>query len=137
MTAVAKAEAGVGAFTGSFMDLAKRGGSYECTFSSGEGKTKTDGVVYVSGNKIRGNFAAGIEGSVTHSSMIQDGENMYVWSEAMPQGMKMKIPAESEMPAPKAGDMFSPGLAMNYDCKAWADDSSWFIAPPNVEFMSL
>ena len=124
-------------FNGSFMDLMGRGGTYECRFSSDVDGSKSEGVVYVSDKKIRGNFMSTVDGKEVRSSMIQDGESMYVWSEAMPKGIKMKAAAMTATGAKAPAGMFDPSLAMNYDCKPWKTDSAWFVAPPNVEFMSL
>ncbi len=126
-----------GMFAGSFMDLMNRGGSVECTFSEESDGSKSEGVVYVSDSKIRGNFMTTTDGTSVRSSMIQDGESMYVWSEAMPKGIKMKTDAMTPGGASAPAGMFDPTLAMNYNCKSWKTDPAWFVAPPDVEFMSL
>lgn len=129
---------GNGLFSGTFADLMNREGSYECAFSEEVSGSKSEGVVYVAGKKIRGNFTSTVGTETIRSSMIHDGTDMYMWSEAMPQGIKMKAAAaEGDVGAPMAGEMFNPNIAMNYDCKEWTTDSAWFVVPPNVEFMSL
>ena len=127
-----------GLFSGSFADLLKSADSLECSFVDEADGAKTEGTVYVSGGKVRGNFTSTVEGATVHSSMIQDSESVYVWSEAMPQGIKMKASvATANDAAPPQPGLMDMKKVMDYNCKPWKTDAAWFVAPPNIEFMSL
>ena len=115
------------------------GQNLQCSFSS-EGLK--EGKMYISGKKVRGDFTVEDETSgESNVSMIQDGEWMYYWGSAMPQGMKMKLDLSAQADANvSTGNQWSqvdPNVALNYDCDAWRVDASMFTPPANVEFVDL
>jgi hypothetical protein len=118
------------------------GGAHVCTFTSEDPNAKNSGTVYISGDSIRGEFESDVKGvGKVKSSMIQNAGFMYTWSDAMPQGIKMAIPAggaQSDSNATASGQMnFDAGVEMAYDCKSWSPDNASFTPPAGVEFMDM
>ncbi len=127
-----------GVFNGSMKDLLARGGSHKCTFSQEVDNSKSTGTVYISGKKMRGDFAT-LETTTNmnmESHMISDGEFAYVWSAAMPMGMKMKIDMGTESP-----ENVSQGMdydqKLDYSCEAWVADETKFSVPTEIKFSEL
>jgi hypothetical protein len=120
----------------SLKDLISKGIAQSCTYSN-EGST---GKFYVSGAKVRGDFETTVEGNVTKSHMIIDGNTSYIWSDGSKSGIKMTFdasatPSESATNSP-AGS-FDAAANMNYKCSAWVVDASTFDLPAGVQFMSF
>ena len=130
-----------GTFSGSFDDLAARGGDWKCTFTSKTEMGDAVGTVYVSGKNIRGDFSmiAPVIGKVD-SYMIADSEFTYAWSSMLPQGFKAKradggVAAETDTKT--ADTMVNPKMAMNYNCEPHTADAALFVVPSNVTFKDL
>src|ERR1035437_9338850 len=60
----------------SLKDLLSKGIAQSCTFSS----DASSGTVYVSSGKVRGDFGTTVDGNVTKSHMIVDGNTSYIWT---------------------------------------------------------
>lgn len=131
-----------GVFSGSMLDLMKRGGSYRCTYAVTSEQGKFEGTAYVSGNKVRvdsSNEIAGPQAQKMESHMINDGEFIYTWSPSMPQGVKMAAPKADAAPEPGAPvqGQYDYNQKVDYKCAAWTADSSLLTPPANVQFMAL
>lgn len=130
-----------GAFTGSFKELATRGGDWKCVIqasaNTGSGEAISEGVVYVSGKKMRGDFVSTVEGTRMESHMISDGEYSYTWSSAYPQGFKMKITESGTGNPATSGQGMDANQEYSYDCDPASSDTALFVPPQSVTFMSL
>lgn len=130
-----------GIFESSFAELMQRGGSFECAFNETVDGANSSGIVYVSGDKVRLNYsapAAEAGGAPIRGAMIQKDNMLHMWSDAMPQGIKMAIPeGQSVTDAPMSGGLFDNNIKMKYDCKSWTPNNAWFEVPPTIEFMTL
>lgn len=131
-----------GVFSGSMLDLMKRGGSYRCTYAVTSEQGKMDGVAYVSGKRMRTDITTDISGQggqKMESHMINDGEFIYTWSPSMPQGVKMAAPKADAAPEPGAPvqGQYDYNQKVDYKCAAWIADSSLLTPPTNVQFMAL
>lgn len=131
-----------GIFSGSLMDLTARGGDYKCTFDQTTAAGISQGTVYVSGNKMRGDFMTGAaqNGAMVENHMINDGTWIYTWSPAMAQGFKMSMntaTGASNANAQMGSSYADVNQALNYDCDAWNADASVFIPPVGMNFMQL
>lgn len=130
-------------FSGSIFDLAKSGGNVMCSYETEDEKYKMTGKSYISGKKMRMISTTTLAGQPpVESHMISDGEWFYSWSNAMPQGMKMKISEIEKSTAPTTpGDQSAQvdKLKQDYDfeCNKWNPDNSMFDLPANVEFMDV
>jgi len=126
-----------GKFTGSFAELASRGGSWKCTIDSPTGASASVVSVYVSDGKVRGDFTSDVEGyGSVESHMLTDGKDIYTWSSIMPQGIKTKMvtSAPGDEATRTSGQEISPSQSYSYDCQPWSKDESVFTLPTTVTF---
>lgn len=127
-----------GKFTGSVADLAMRGGSWKCTVDASTAQSISAGVTYVSDGKVRGDFTTNVQGyGSVESHLIVDGDTVYTWSSAMPQGMKTKMVAQGAGGAATSGQGADANQAYAYDCQPWTADVSLFVPPATVTFMQV
>ena len=142
-TQLASQETGGQPVNGSLASLVARGGTVQCDVGMATGPADengaTKGSVYVSGGKMRGDFEMTSQAGTIESHMIRDGEYIYVWSSAMPMGMKMKATAAEQPSSPTAQPSPSDIYAQNhnYNCKPWSGDSSKFELPAGVTFNDM
>lgn len=125
------------AFTGSFFDLATRGGNYTCDVGSAGAANDTTGTVYVSGTNLRGDFTTVAGGKTTTSHMLKLADTMYVWSSAMPQGIMMKATAMMGQSGATAaqGSGVSGTQSYGWNCSATGADASKFAKPTGIDFI--
>lgn len=128
--------------SGKIADLINAGKSLECNFSSDINGYKSSGTVYVSGQKVRGDFKSEAEGKMMDSHMIQDGETIYTWTTDPKQGMMVKISKEDvekyqDGPAGGSNKSFNIDQSYDYDCKAWGANPSKFEKPADIQFIDL
>lgn len=121
---------------GTFFDLAKKNGSYECTVSHSVSVAQSEGVVYVSGSKIRGEFSSTIPqvNMKIRSTMISDGTYIYTWTDMAKTGFKAKI-VETTKPVEQdsVGNEYMQNL--DYSCTPWTPDDSKFSVPSDITFI--
>ncbi|MEZ4103430.1 MAG: hypothetical protein R3B55_02670 [Candidatus Paceibacterota bacterium] len=121
--------------------LMKKGGNYECVFSHKTEVGESTGTVYISGQKIRGDFSSKVSvaglgdmGDIqTH--MISDGESIYSWSSMSSDGYK--IPKSEEGKSNQENTNFKSDQELDYKCVAWSVDQSKFSLPTNITFKSI
>ncbi|MCA9366595.1 hypothetical protein KC722_03375, partial [Candidatus Kaiserbacteria bacterium] len=110
---------------GSFMSLMGLGKNLTCEFSSVADETggAVAGTVYISGERLRGDFEMEQAGTVMESHMIQDGEYSYTWSESAEGtfALKMKTDDSTYEATPAGGDsvparQMTPDQDVRYDC---------------------
>jgi hypothetical protein len=118
--------------TTSIKKLMAEGRPVTCKFADAD--TKTQGTVYLSGEKMLGEFSA--DGKSSH--MINDGQFVYIWSDDMPQGVKMAATAFSGSAAGSM-DASAPDLEsdQDLDCSSWSASASSFVPPANITFSAL
>jgi hypothetical protein len=123
----------------SLMGLAK---NQQCTFTDNE--SGSEGTVYVTNDKMRGDFTAISEGETIGSHVIIIGEDMYLWMDGSGDGYKSSI-SDTENADEEAGqqerDTESSGLDINnevtYKCQPWVVDASKFELPQDINFRDL
>ncbi len=125
-------------FSGSWNDLATRGGNYTCDISTAGAGDTTSGTVYVSGTSVRGDFSVSSGGSTVVSHMLKSGDTVYVWGGGMEQGIMMKATAMGPAASGQAPDSgVTADQPYNWNCSPGSSDSSKFVKPSGVEFMDL
>jgi hypothetical protein len=128
-----------GTFTGTFSDLAGRGGAWQCAVDASNQFAESQGIVFVSGGKIRGDFTSrvsvqGFNQSV-ESHMIQRDGAVYVWTSLTSQGFKTDAEAGSPDGTTKPqGQGMDLNQEYTYDCAPWSKDDSVFALPAGVVF---
>lgn len=116
----------------SIKGLLASGRSLKCTFADVTEAATTNGTVYVSGGKMRGDFSAAVdEVGTMHSHMISDGEYMHVWMDTMKQGFKMKVSGTTTTQTSQAPDI---NKELKYECNPWSADASLFALPAHITF---
>lgn len=128
-------------FNGSIYDLAARGGDWKCTVdaqaSTGGGQAVSSGTVYVSGNKVRGDFTSAVQGyGNVDSHLVSDGDYVYSWTSMLAQGVKAKATAANQGGTQTSGQGSSANQNYAYHCAPSAADASLFTPPANVKFIS-
>jgi hypothetical protein len=121
---------------GSIFDLIKMGRALNCKFSGTE--PKSEGEIFILGNKMRGNFTMDNgTGTMVASHVVSDGEFMYMWGDAMDQGIKMSYSALDVEKAKTDTNLKALNDTYDYKCSDWAVDDSYFIAPSNVTYTDM
>jgi len=132
-----------GAIKGSLQDLFARGANLQCTFKYDDENNMTDGTVYLSGKKMRGDFALSqSDGKSMQSHVIRDDVYGYTWLEGQKQGTKIKIETSEKITkdqeGEKDGELFAlDNKDVDYDCKAWNVDNSMLKPPANINFQDI
>lgn len=130
----------------SLKDFLGVGDTLKCTYTSTDENATTEGITYTANGKVRSDstITPTNTGIAMSSYSIIDGEYMYSWGGEMPQGMKMKLDAMTEMEnmaktktetdtqIPKEATLYDE--AYDYDCEPWRVDASLFVPPSNVTF---
>lgn len=128
---------------GSLKSLFGVGKNVICTVNDAE--NEGSGIVYVAGNKIRGDFTSKIDGKTIESHFIQDEEFSYLWSSEMEEGIKMKADLgteetavsdnkDAQVPNTETVDL---NKEVDYKCSNWSVDNSKFSLPANIKFSDL
>ncbi len=122
--------------TGTMADIMARGGNQECSVTSTAGGQNTSGTVYVGGGKMRGNFTSQTQGGAIQSHMISDGQNVYVWSSLMTQGIEMSV-AQAKSGQSSGAQQNLYNQQVNYSCKPWTLDAAQFTLPSGIKFTTM
>lgn len=125
-------------FTGSWMDLVKRGGTYVCEVDHKSAVDVSSGTVYVSGTDVRGDFTSKTAAGTVTSSMLKKGDMVYVWGGGMPQGLKMPATmSEGSASTQTSGNAVDMKQEYGWNCTPTAPDASKFALPKGIEFMDV
>jgi hypothetical protein len=116
-------------------------GSYQCTVKQYMDDFGSEGIVYVSAGKIRGEFTTVAEGKNLETSIIVDNGYQYVWSSAMQNGFKMKLPESTTTSTTGASTSgtysWNAEQIGDYDCTPWTVEQSKFIPPSTIVFTDM
>ncbi len=132
----------------SLRELIAGGQSQKCTFTNTVENSTSEGTVYLSGNKMRGDFTSRVTTPVVKtvaSHMITDGTEMRVWTDGEAMGFLMDISAQTDV---KTGDTPTTETSYespvdlddtdtSYNCEPWRADASLFVPPASVKFQSM
>lgn len=132
-----------GLFKGSLTDLSERGGEWKCVVKNdaqtGVGVVASEGVVYVSGEKVRADFTSTVPGvGPVEAHTIVDDTMVYVWSSMAPQGIKAS--ATTYAGSGEGGMSGAYGNAQQsyaYDCEPFAAEAVLFVAPTDISFTQI
>ncbi len=107
--------------------------SQKCTFNDPTVPGDSSGVVYMSNNKLRGDFQAKTDGRTINSHMITDGKYNYIWMDGGSMGVKMSL---SE---PQSAGQAEAQLnnQMNFSCEAWTASDEILTPPANITFQDF
>lgn len=124
-------------FSGSLAELQKRGGNYRCTFSHESEIVRSTGVVYVAGDRVRGDFESETQGISVDSHMIASNGFIYTWSPIAPNGFKtVQVDTEADGTTETSGEYSDFQQSYDYSCEGWKVDESKFQLP-NISFLEI
>lgn len=127
--------------TGTLESLRLLNEDLECTIVVATEGQQSTGTYFVSEGSMRGDFltdAPDMTGQML-SSMIIDGEMMYVWSEIEGgmYGVKMDL-VQAANPEAAVREPVSRNTTVEYDCKPWINvDRTVFVPPATVLFQDM
>ncbi|OHA18289.1 MAG: hypothetical protein A2664_02395 [Candidatus Taylorbacteria bacterium RIFCSPHIGHO2_01_FULL_46_22b] len=129
-------------FRGSMSELIKRGGSYKCTVTFNSPAGNSDGTVYVSGDRLRGDFKTVVAeaGLTVENHMLGVGGYLYNWNSMTSQGFKSKMSTDKAIDESKptsASESLDYNQALDYKCVAWDGDASLFEFPKGIVFSTI
>lgn len=120
--------------------LLASGSAQQCSFRDTTAGMDSEGVIYVAGGKVRGNFTSTVDGQPLGAHMIVDGQTSYVWTDGSTTGFTTTVSAAPTTP-PSAASSQTASLDVNktldYSCQPWAVDASVFTLPTGVQFTDL
>lgn len=124
-----------------FSEFIKQGGSYKCTVNQSVGGVTSQGITYISGDMIRGEYKTNVQGMDVSSMMIVRDGYTYSWTSMMPNtGFKVKVAANAtgDTSAAASGQYsFNAEQIGDYNCEAWTADASMFTVPTDVKFQEI
>ncbi len=123
--------------SGTFASLVGRVGSWKCDIKTYVENAPSEGTTYISDGKVRANFTSDVQGSSVVSHMISADGYVYTWSDAYPQGMKMKIPEGDQATQGSSQGTVSPDSPVDYSCAPTVADAGMFTPPADITFMEL
>lgn len=133
-----------------FSSFIKQGGSYQCTvtqYIDSAYTSSTMGTVYISGEKIRGNYSVEVQGMKINGSVIVRDGFAYTWSSMASIGYKAKVTetanGSAQVNVNNSGSAASGSFSWNsdmigdYDCKPWTTVESQFTLPASITFKEV
>ena len=117
--------------------LISKGGSQKCSFTNNYDTVQSNGVVYVTQGKMRGDFTTTVSGKTTASHMIVDNNTSYIWTDDMKQGYKMSFAEMNGDMTAQNSAAFDVNKELNYSCGTWSGDSSVFVLPSTITFADM
>lgn len=117
-------------------DLMNISGSQKCQFSDKE--NESNGVIYISDRKMRGEFNAkgGEKNNMTY--MVNDGKDIYIWMDDQTTGFKTSLQAVEQMSQQQGMTGVNQTVDLNrpvdYSCENWIKDETKFAVPVEVKF---
>jgi hypothetical protein len=127
-------------FFGSTKDLIMMGKNVTCDFSRQDENGNIEGTVYVSNQKVRGDFnMTDSSGNNFQTSVINDTEFGYTWGSSPFGSMAIKFAVDepgtfTEDATANQEQTFNPDEEMNYKCRSWNVDDSKFVPPSDIQF---
>lgn len=121
----------------SFAQFVAQGGSRSCDVVVNNPETPGTGIVYISGDQVRGDFTTKpttLNGGEIRAHMLQTGGFVYSWADTSSQGVKVRMGAGATATSTQGVD---PDAQVSYDCSPWTPDASKFIPPSTITFMEL
>ncbi len=125
------------AITGTILSLIEGGKTISCTITYPD--NKGTGTIYVGSNKkFAGDFnMKGTNNANVVAHMVSDGTYMYMWSAAMPMGIKMSLLAARNAASNTQNQSVNLNQNVSMQCNPWTVDESKFTIPTNISFTDM
>ena len=127
--------------------LLAKGIAQKCTFTDKTESFDMSGVMYMAGNRLRGDYNSVMDGKTIVSHMITDNNTSYTWQDDQTTGFMMKFEPEKVTAGAANQDKnitgeskstqnqtFDPEKVVDYKCSPWITDNSLFVPPKNIKF---
>jgi hypothetical protein len=102
---------------------------------------QSEGTIYVSYPKFRGDFTITVNNQNTDNHLVSDGSYMYIWTEGSNKGTKLKLDLEAATASaqtttggPEAADL---NKEVELKCQPWTVDQTKLRIPTEIEFTDL
>ena len=127
--------AGGGTMSGSATigGLIALGSNLECSVTISQSGQQLEGTVFLSGGKMRSDFSTTQDTNTINASTINDGTNVYTWTNMSTQGYKTTAASTGVAGAGSHGGVDST-TAVKYSCKPWSPVAAKFTPPSNIKF---
>ncbi len=119
----------------SLKDLITAGQSVTCKFS--DTASGSDGVMYISSGKSRGDFSTTSQGQTMKAHTIADKDSSYMWTDNSATGYKTSLSAAKPSGSPDKSQGMDPDKKMDYKCDPWSADATMFDLPKGVNFTEM
>lgn len=124
--------------SGSLKSLLSSTTSQQCNFQdTSTPSASSEGTVYVSQQKMRGDFSTTSNGLTQKSHIIIDGSKSYIWIDGQKQGFVTSFNATSTTAPTNASQSLDLNQKINFSCNSWNPDSSQFTRPSTVQFTDI
>lgn len=125
----------------SLKQLLQMGIPQRCAFKQ-SGMYASEGLVMISGGKVRGDFQSAVDGQAQATHLIVDGNTSYLWVEGQNTGFKTTFDSNvaddlKENTPDTFAQSFDANANLDYKCSPWTVDNSVFVLPSNVSFTDL
>lgn len=119
----------------SLRDLVMRNRPMQCTVNESD----SQGTFYVADKNMRGDYSMVNDGKTIVGHMIVKGDTSYTWTEGEKTGFKFTASSDTETESEvdnsaQKQEQVDLDEEVNYDCRAWNKDNSYFELPAGVEF---
>ena len=125
---------------GTLRALIALGQDLSCDFVYDDEETsRSEGTVYLSGEKMRGDFTITMDGAEMESHIIRDGATGYTWGTTPAGSVAIMFELSEEDVEGEASSEQSIDLDQNltYDCDVWSVDESKFVPPADLDFQNI
>jgi hypothetical protein len=95
---------------------------------------KLSGTLYVANDEMRGDFTSIINGISTNTSMIDDGNYLYVWKSGTPTGLKLLSASSVSGSAIANNGGIDLATNITFACNPWIENATFFAPPSSVTF---
>jgi len=120
----------------SLTELLARTDARVCSIDTTAGGATTEGLIYVAGGNMRGDFTTNANGQTVKSHMIVSNGNSYLWTDASNQGFYLPFSTMSGGEG-SATSGIDASAKMEYACAAWTPEPEKFALPTNITFQSI
>ncbi len=129
--------------TDNLMGLLEMNQDLQCNFRYPGFGSSVVGTVYIADGNLRNDFIITTEDTHQNISMVKKDLEIYAWSDAMSEGVK--IPFDSgagftrytEQEYFNFDNNFDPDQVISYRCSQWQPNVELFIPPTDVEFIDI
>lgn len=92
------------------------------------------GTIYMTEKKMRGDFTGYVNGVLASTSMLDDGESLYVWKNGASTGLKLPAAVSASGNAIQLSGGLDLTTVFSYNCNPWTVEQTNFDLPAGVVF---